>query len=404
MEVGESIQVESHFDGTQGRDFGGQLHGDGAGALHLTLKWDDSFRIDIKIQVDLFCGQCADTFGQNADFFNGGEGSDEMYSHQILFDFPAEIDIFGVSYGQSGVSFLFRDFIDSLSREVGDFDERQIHGNGKVAGGLFHGTSYFKRLGVVGVADQVDGGLCHVSGVQFTFNFDVFQSVVKFVFHLDSHGADTGAIAHEWSSEFGLLFQELVDNAESLGTEVKFGLDLLLVFGTFVDTFKAHFDTIVGYFGLYFPNFGVFGQSGHHAFQSTAHLTSEGNSVGIKVFQVSFDVSSFVSYFRSECQNVLDGQFSLEGSCGQFKQSWQINGLLGEHGHIHDTSGFNVGPAFDFNLGSALEYHICFIGQSQHFFEVGQIGVAGIASFQAEWGFSINLNDEFSSSFDVFQR
>ena len=81
MEVGESIQVESHFDGTQGGELGGQLNGDGAGALHLTLKRDDSFRIDIKLQVDLFSGQCADTFGQNADFFNGGEGSDEMYSH-----------------------------------------------------------------------------------------------------------------------------------------------------------------------------------------------------------------------------------------------------------------------------------------------------------------------------------
>ena len=95
------------------------------------------------------------------------------------------------------MSFLFRDFIDSLGREVGDFDDRQIHGNGKVAGGLFQGTSYLKRLSVVSVANQIDGGLCHVSGVQFTFNFDVFQGIVKFVFHLDVHGADTGAIAHE---------------------------------------------------------------------------------------------------------------------------------------------------------------------------------------------------------------
>ena len=197
VEVGESVQVESHFDGTQGGELSGQFNGNSAGALHLTLKRDDSFRIDIDLQVDLFNGQCADTFGQNADFFNGGKGSDKMYPHQILIDLPAEINIFGVSYGQGCVSFFFRDFIDSLGREVGDFDDRQIHGNGKVAGGLFHGTSYLKRLGVVGVANQIDGGLCHLSGVQFTFNFDVSQCVVKFVFHLDGHGADSGTIAHE---------------------------------------------------------------------------------------------------------------------------------------------------------------------------------------------------------------
>jgi len=413
MEVRDGVQIESNFDVAPIRIFGRQFNGKGA-RPKFTFKPNNLFSVDIDFQIDSFNAGGSGFFGQNANFSNRGERRGKMGSDFGFLDFPVEIYFLDGSNGQCGLAFFIQDFIMSLGREVGDLSDWQIQGNGKVTSGLLQVAHQFEFVVVVGISDQRDGGVFNVGGVQLTLNLDGLQGGEEnVILQISLHGAFARGGANEFTRELDLFLVQDVCGGDGLSRKIGLSLEILFVFGESQFGFNVHVNSVMSHQGIGLPNFGVFGEADLDLFQRTAHLTfGQDGIVVLAPFWSYVDTGFFAikDRFCVQGEQIFNGKFGFNGSIGFFQKSRKLNGsfeawnILFEEGHIQDAGDANVSPGLDFHLGSGIKYHILSGRQCQHFFEVSQISVAWIESFQFVWDTCIDHNGEFSSLSQFIER